>query len=172
MPSSLTPAYSRIPLTQVFADVPDPRDPRGVRHALPVILTCATAAVRSGAKTWVAVAEWVTDADRESLRTWGIGAADVLPSAVHDPAHHGRPGRRRRRRPDPGLDAHPDPRGRRAAGHLHRRQEPARRRRCWRDAAPAGRSGPRARCGRGPSRPCRTRAARSPPCASCSPPST
>lgn len=64
----------------MFADVPDPRDPRGVRHALPVILSCATAAVLAGAKTWVAVAEWVADAGREALRAWGIGAGDVLPS--------------------------------------------------------------------------------------------
>lgn len=68
MPSSLTLACSRIPLTQVFADVPDPRDRRGVRHALPVILTRATAAVLSGAKTWVAVAEWVGDAGRDVAR--------------------------------------------------------------------------------------------------------
>ncbi|MGL5824371.1 MAG: transposase family protein [Nocardioides sp.] len=63
MSSSLTSASSRIPLTQVFAEVPDPRDPRGVRHLLPVILTCGAAAVLAGAKSWVAVGEWVADAD-------------------------------------------------------------------------------------------------------------
>ncbi|MGL4743193.1 MAG: transposase family protein, partial [Dermatophilaceae bacterium] len=65
---------------QVFAEVPDPRDPRGVRHTLPVILTCGAAAVLSGAKSWVAVAEWVADADREALRALGVSAGEVLPS--------------------------------------------------------------------------------------------
>jgi hypothetical protein len=38
MPSSLTPPCSHIPLMGVLADVPDPRDPRGVRHGLAVVL--------------------------------------------------------------------------------------------------------------------------------------
>ena len=50
MSSSLTTGPIRIPLVEVFAKVPDPRDPRGVRHALPVVLTVAAAAVMAGAK--------------------------------------------------------------------------------------------------------------------------
>ncbi|RNI16939.1 transposase family protein [Flexivirga caeni] len=57
MPSSPTTPIVRIPLVEVFATVPDPRDPRGVRHALPVVLTVAAAAVLAGAKTLVAVDE-------------------------------------------------------------------------------------------------------------------
>lgn len=80
MSSSLTTAPVRIPLVQVFTDVPDPRDPRGVRHELPVLLTVAAAAVLAGAKTLVAVQEWVVDADRDALCQLGIDPEVVLPS--------------------------------------------------------------------------------------------
>jgi len=80
MPSSLTTAPARIPLVQVFADVPDPRDPRGVRHELAVVLTVAAAAVLAGAKTLLAVQEWVADADRDALSQLGIDPEAVLPS--------------------------------------------------------------------------------------------
>lgn len=72
MSSSLTPSASRISLVKVFEAVPDPRDPRGVRHRLPVILACAAAAVVAGAKTWVAMQEWVAEVDREALSALGI----------------------------------------------------------------------------------------------------
>ncbi len=79
MSSSLTPSASRISLVKVFEAVPDPRDPRGVRHRLPVILACAAAAVVAGAKTWVAVQEWVAEVDREALSALGIRPQDSLP---------------------------------------------------------------------------------------------
>jgi predicted transposase YbfD/YdcC len=80
MSSSPTAVASRIPLVQVFAAVPDPRKPRGLRHALPVVLACAAAAVLAGARTWVAVAEWTHDADRDMLSQLGIDAATRLPT--------------------------------------------------------------------------------------------
>ena len=39
----------------------DPRKPRGVRHGLVVVLTAAVCAVAAGARSFVAVAEWVAD---------------------------------------------------------------------------------------------------------------
>lgn len=80
MSSSLTIDSARIPLVEVFAAVPDPRARRGVRHALPVVLTVATAAVLAGAKSLLAVSEWVAEVDREALSQLGIGPDVVLPS--------------------------------------------------------------------------------------------
>ncbi len=80
MSSFLTIDSARIPLVEVFAAVPDPRARRGVRHALPVVLTVATAAVLAGAKSLLAVAEWVAEADRDALSQLGIDPDAVLPS--------------------------------------------------------------------------------------------
>lgn len=44
-----------------------------------MILTCGAAAVLAGAKTWVAVAEWVAEADRDALSALGIRPGEVLP---------------------------------------------------------------------------------------------
>ena len=83
MPSSLiepinTPA--RRALVEVFADVPDPRKHRGRRHGLAVILTVAVCAVLAGAKTLLAISEWVGEADREALASNGIEPEVGLPS--------------------------------------------------------------------------------------------
>ncbi|MFN8214943.1 MAG: transposase family protein, partial [Candidatus Nanopelagicales bacterium] len=80
MPSSLTFDTARLPLVEVFAAVPDPRARRGVRHGLPVVLTVAAAAVLAGAKSLMAVGEWVAEADREALSQLGIAPEVVLPS--------------------------------------------------------------------------------------------
>jgi predicted transposase YbfD/YdcC len=80
MSSSTTISSARIPLSQVFATVPDPRARRGVRHTLPVVLTVAAAAVLAGAKSLLAVGEWVAEADRDALSRLGIDQAVVLPS--------------------------------------------------------------------------------------------
>ena len=78
MPSFRTPALSRRPLMEVFAQVPDPRDPRGVRHDLATILTVAQTAVLAGARTLLAIAEW--DATRETLSCLGISPFRADPS--------------------------------------------------------------------------------------------
>jgi len=80
MSSSLTAGLSRRPLMEVFAQVPDPRDPRGVRHALATVLTLAQTAVLAGARTLLAIAEWTQDADRDMLSRIGIDPDQVLPS--------------------------------------------------------------------------------------------
>jgi hypothetical protein len=49
-------------LLERLAQVPDPRDPRGVRHALAVVLTLTACAVLTGATSLLAVGEWIADA--------------------------------------------------------------------------------------------------------------
>src|SRR6478609_4646448 len=80
MSSSPTAALSRRPLMEVFAQVPDPRDPRGVRHDLATVLTLAQTAVLAGARTLLAIAEWTQDTARETLSRIGIDADRTLPS--------------------------------------------------------------------------------------------
>ena len=58
MPSSPTPVpgterHGRVELLTLLASVPDPRDPRGVRHPLPVLLVLGLAAVLAGARSFV-----------------------------------------------------------------------------------------------------------------------
>jgi hypothetical protein len=48
-------------LRDVLGGVVDPRKRRGVRHGLVVVLTVAVCAVAAGARSFVAVAEWVAD---------------------------------------------------------------------------------------------------------------
>jgi len=67
-------------LTEVFAQVADPRKPRGVRHAVATVLTLAQCAVFAGARSLVAISEWAMDADRNSLSRHGIDPHVVLPS--------------------------------------------------------------------------------------------
>jgi len=84
VPSSLIPdlsqPLSRPSLSEVFASVPDPRDPRGVRHPLASVLVVALAAVAAGARTLLGISEWAADADRKALARLGIGADVSLPS--------------------------------------------------------------------------------------------
>ena len=80
MSSFPTPALSRRPLMEVFAQVPDPRDPRGVRHDLATVLTLAQSAVLAGARTLLAITEWTQDAARDTLSRIGINPDRALPS--------------------------------------------------------------------------------------------
>lgn len=80
MSSFPTAALSRRPLIEVFAQVPDPRDPRGVRHDLATVLTLAQSAVLAGARTLLAIAEWTQDAARDTLSCIGINPDRALPS--------------------------------------------------------------------------------------------
>lgn len=75
-----TAGFARRPLTEVFAQVPDPRKPRGVRHAVATVLTLAQCAVLAGARSLVAISEWAADADRNALSRNGIDPHMVLPS--------------------------------------------------------------------------------------------
>lgn len=62
-----------------LTSVPDPRDRRGVRHALPVILALTLAAVLAGARSFTAIGEWVTDPDHAFLVQLGA-TGSRLPS--------------------------------------------------------------------------------------------
>lgn len=75
-----TAGLSRPLLSEVFAQVRDPRDPRGVGHGLATVLTIAQAAVAAGAWTLLAIDEWAADVDREALSRLGIEPTATLPS--------------------------------------------------------------------------------------------
>jgi hypothetical protein len=62
-------------LLWVLARVADPRHRRGVRHKLAVILGLAVCAVLTGARSFVAIAEWAADADEETLARLGVTSA-------------------------------------------------------------------------------------------------
>lgn len=59
-------------LRDVLGGVADPRSRRGVRHGLVVVLTVAVCAVAAGARSFVAVAEWVADVPDEVAAVLGI----------------------------------------------------------------------------------------------------
>ena len=59
-------------LRACLARVPDPRDPRGVRHSLTSLLLAAVAAVLAGARSFTAVGEWVADAPPQVLASLGV----------------------------------------------------------------------------------------------------
>jgi DDE family transposase len=67
----------RATILSVLAAVADPRARRGIRHGLPTILTVAVCAVLAGARSFVAIAEWVADIDVEAREQLGI--ADAVP---------------------------------------------------------------------------------------------
>jgi hypothetical protein len=48
-------------LRDALGGVVDPRKRRGVRHGLVIVLTAAVCAVAAGARSFVAVAEWIAD---------------------------------------------------------------------------------------------------------------
>lgn len=66
-------------LLERLARVPDPRDPRGVRHALAVVLTLTACAVLAGATSLLAVGEWIADAPPHVLERLGVRPDPVLP---------------------------------------------------------------------------------------------
>lgn len=59
-------------LMQLLEQVPDPRDPRGVRHRLTAVLAVGVAAVLAGARSFVAIGEWAADATGETLAALGV----------------------------------------------------------------------------------------------------
>jgi predicted transposase YbfD/YdcC len=58
-------------LLECFAQVVDPRDPRGVRHSLSSILGLACAAVAGGQVTLVEITDWIAAADQGLLAAMG-----------------------------------------------------------------------------------------------------
>lgn len=65
-------------LLERLAQVPDPRDPRGVRHALAVVLALTACAVLAGATSLLAVGEWIADAPPQVLERLGMRPDPVL----------------------------------------------------------------------------------------------
>jgi hypothetical protein len=77
MPSSPIAAAAASPLVggelwRVLDTVPDPRDRRGRRHRLPVILACGLAAVLAGARSFVAIGEWIAHQSTATLAGPGV----------------------------------------------------------------------------------------------------
>ncbi|THV33575.1 transposase family protein [Glycomyces buryatensis] len=58
--------------------VEDPRNPRGVRHPIGLLLAIATAAVACGNRSWEAIAQWATEVapDRMDLTAYRHGIPD------------------------------------------------------------------------------------------------
>lgn len=72
--AGLDPSYptSHLPsLLESLGQVPDPRDPRGLRHPLASILAIALVAVLGGARSWAAIAQWGCSAPPETLTALG-----------------------------------------------------------------------------------------------------
>ncbi len=59
-------------LAEHLAEVPDPRDPRGVRHTLTSLLLAAVAGVLAGARSFTAIGEWAADAPPRVLAALGV----------------------------------------------------------------------------------------------------
>ncbi|WP_433357200.1 ISAs1 family transposase [Microtetraspora malaysiensis] len=58
-------------LRQAWAQIPDPRSPRGRRHPLVVILALVQAAIVSGATSYAAIRHWITEVPQEVLQQIG-----------------------------------------------------------------------------------------------------
>ena len=58
-------------LVAVLSGVPDPRDARGIRHRLPVVLAMAVAAVLAGNTSFYAVGQWIAGCSQKTLRAFG-----------------------------------------------------------------------------------------------------
>ncbi|GAU70582.1 putative transposase [Streptomyces sp. NBRC 110611] len=67
-----------------LAVIPDPRDPRGLRYPLPVLVAAAAASVLAGARSLAAVGEWIADAPGWALHALGF-SADPLTGTVAVP---------------------------------------------------------------------------------------
>src|SRR5579862_4606813 len=58
-------------LLRCFASVPDPRDPRGVRHSLASVLAMSAAAALCGCSTLEDVTAWISAAGQDVLAALG-----------------------------------------------------------------------------------------------------
>ncbi len=67
-------------LREALAQVPDPRRRRGVRYPFAVILTIVVCAMVSGARSFVAIGEWVADLPADTRA--GLGLTGRIPGAV------------------------------------------------------------------------------------------
>ncbi|MFB6634857.1 transposase family protein [Streptomyces sp. NPDC056362] len=65
-----------------MTEVPDPRDPRGVRHRLAVVLALTACAVLAGAISLLAVGEWIAHAPGDVPEQVGAHSDPLLPRRV------------------------------------------------------------------------------------------
>lgn len=70
----------RFDLLQALAQVPDPRSRRGVRYPFAAILAVAVCAMLAGARSFVAIGEWVGDLPEQARA--GLGLTGRIPGAV------------------------------------------------------------------------------------------
>ena len=75
------------PLIDVFAQIPDPRDPRERRYSLPAVRALATAATLCGYRSYSAMAEWGRNYGAELAAALGFrrGTLDREPSGSQLP---------------------------------------------------------------------------------------
>jgi predicted transposase YbfD/YdcC len=66
-------------LVEAFAEIPDPRHARGIRHGVLAILLLGACAVLTGARSFAAIAEYAHDTGRAILDLLGVGT--VVPHA-------------------------------------------------------------------------------------------
>ena len=69
-------------LQNALAGMDDPRYRRGIRHGLTVVLTATVCAVAAGARSFVAVAEWVADLPTDLAVVLGVDRRCPSESAV------------------------------------------------------------------------------------------
>lgn len=67
----------------MLADVPDPRDPRGIRYRLASLLAVAVCAVMAGAVTFAAIADWLDDLPETNLPALGLVSEAVAVRREH-----------------------------------------------------------------------------------------
>jgi predicted transposase YbfD/YdcC len=61
-------------LVEAFAQIPDPRHARGIRHGVLAILLLGACAVLTGARSFTAIGEYAHDTGRTILERLGVGA--------------------------------------------------------------------------------------------------
>jgi predicted transposase YbfD/YdcC len=61
-------------LVEAFAEIPDPRHARGIRHGVLAIMLLGACAVLTGARSFAAIAEYAHDTGRTILDLLGVGA--------------------------------------------------------------------------------------------------
>jgi hypothetical protein len=61
-------------LVEAFAEIPDPRKARGIRHGVLAIMLLGACAVLTGARSFAAIAEYAHDTGRAILDLLGVGA--------------------------------------------------------------------------------------------------
>jgi hypothetical protein len=69
-------------LQTALAGMVDPRERRGIRHGLTVVLTATVCAVAAGARSFVAVAEWVADLPTDLAVVLGVDRRCPSESAI------------------------------------------------------------------------------------------